>query len=346
MHGEAVRGRRLLQIVSEDNAADHFCRWRELPAFAAIEAHPLTGAFSRSYYPRVFEGQRQRASFAVVADGQPLLIALVTVGPGVIDYFGQPVSLFIAPDADADQVLESALQHLSDIAGGSAELAIREDGAAGERPALSRVCAARGLRAQLRYSGVCDLTAGEAGVRSGLRHSFRSLVNWGRTNLRMSYVNRDTPDRTAFDTYRGFHREVAGRDTRAAASWDAMFAWIASGWGELSLGRLPTGELVAGTMVVDGATTSYYASGVYDRTRFDKPLGHWPVHNAMLRSALRGRMRFDLGEIPVEGTVSPKEFAIGKFKKGFVRDVTPWTKWTADGEPRCRARCIAHVATE
>ena len=59
-----------------------------------------------------------------------------------------------------------------------------------------------------------------------------------------------------------------------------MFDWISSGRGELVLGYLGE-DLVAGTLVVDGATTALYASGVYDRDRFDKPLAHYPLWFAM-----------------------------------------------------------------
>ena len=111
-----------------------------------------------------------------------------------------------------------------------------------------------------------------------------------------------------------------------------MFEWIVSGNGELALGYLESGELVAGTMVVDGSNVAYYASGVYDRNRFDKPIAHWPLHNAILRSRARGLLWLDSGDIPQKGTVTDKEFAIGFFKSGFATEVREWTNWTYQGK--------------
>ena len=107
-----------------------------------------------------------------------------------------------------------------------------------------------------------------------------------------------------------------------------MFDWIAAGGGELALGRLATGELVSGTMVVDGSKVAYYASGVYDRERFDKPMAHYPLYDAILRAGLRGKTTFDLGDIPQIGTVSQKEHAIGYFKRGFATSIETGIVWT------------------
>jgi hypothetical protein len=153
------------------------------------------------------------------------------------------------------------------------------------------------------------------------------LVNWGQRNLKIDCVGAAKPDRDLFTRYREFHAVVAGRVTRGEKSWDAMFDWIAAGHGELVLGFLASGELVAGTIVVDGATTSYYASGVYDRERFDQPLGHWPLWLAMTRSAERGMRAFDLGDLPLGGTGTEKEYSIGYFKRGFATTIASWISW-------------------
>ena len=68
--------------------------------------------------------------------------------------------------------------------------------------------------------------------------------------------------------------------------------------------------------LVDTPASTYYLSGIYDRARFDKPLAHWPLWQAMLRSHQRGRTVFELGDVPLEGAASPKEVSIGYFKRG------------------------------
>ncbi|MEK7246395.1 MAG: hypothetical protein AAB223_10300, partial [Pseudomonadota bacterium] len=70
-----------------------------------------------------------------------------------------------------------------------------------------------------------------------------------------------------------------------------------------------------------------YASGVYDRDRFEKPLGHWPVFDALVRAGRRGILRYDLGEVHPRGAASDKEVQIGFFKKGFTERIVIWFEW-------------------
>jgi len=330
-----------LQIVSGERFAASLAQWCTSPAFAAIEAHPLSGAFGRGYYPAVFGEQRADASFAVTEADRPLLIALCSIGERELDYFGAPLRLFVATglgEGAASRAVNAAFAHLDTLAGqgGIDHIRICDDASLGKLSLVGKQCLNRRATPALRLTGLCTLEGGEAGMREGLRKSFQSLINWGKRNLTMQTVNAANPDRVLFGRYREFHAAVAGRVTRSAQSWDAMFDWVAGGRGELVLGFLSGGELVTGTMVVDGTETAYYASGVYDRERFDQPLGHWPLWLAMLNSAARGMRRFELGDLPLPGSGNDKEFAIGYFKRGFATSIETWILWrwsvTADAE--------------
>ncbi len=320
-----------LQILTAAESANQFELWRALPSFSSIDNHPLSGAFSRKYYPLVFGGDRRDATFAVIKDGKPELIALCSVGADTVDYFGQPVAFFgdVTASEDPNSSVEKAFDHLAALAGLHRNISI-SDTAGEQATSVGTACYERGFLARRNFRGLCNLSVGEAGLRAALRRRYRPMVNWGRKNLRMSFVNASNPDHSAFEQYQAFHARIAGRRTRPQDTWDAMFGWIAGGNGELVLGYL--GEnLVAGTMVVDGRTTACYASGVYDREHFDKPLGHWPMHTAIVRSAGRGLKWFDIGDIPTEGTVNMKEYNIGQFKKGFVTEISAWTNWIRAG---------------
>jgi hypothetical protein len=139
-------------------------------------------------------------------------------------------------------------------------------------------------------------------------------------------VGRDNNDRALFDSYQAFHLKIAGHETRSQASWDAIYTWISAGGGELTLGSLD-GELVSGTLVLYGSSIARYGSGVYDRTRFDKPLAHWPLWLAMQRSAEHGFEIFDIGDLPFAGTAPDKEINIGYFKRGFATRVSTSIEW-------------------
>lgn len=319
-------------IVTAEDAGQTFEGWCLDADFADIEARPSYGKFGRSYYPAVCGEAAYDQSFAVMQGERPVLLVLCAVRGDALDYFGLPVGMFrrrgLEDDAEHAAVA-SAFQHLDILAGRGHGYQVTVDDAE-SRGTLSAVgiqCVNRRAQASLRTTGICDLTGGEAAMRRSLRKSFRSLINWGRTNLKIEVVCSNDPNRNLFDSYQKFHREVAGRITRPQLSWDIMFEFIANGRGELVLGSLDS-ELVAGTLVVDGSNTSLYASGVYDRNRFDKPMAHWPLWSAIIRSAGRGMASFELGDLPLSGSASEKEFAIGYFKRGFASSIATSIVWT------------------
>ena len=183
---------------------------------------------------------------------------------------------------------------------------------------IDLVCINHGARPHLRIHAVIDLDHDEKNIRRHLRKSYRSLVNWGRDNIRTLYINIENPDRQLFDQYSNFHAKVGGKVHYGHAYWDVYWNEITAGRGELSLGYLNDGHLAVGTLVIYAGEIAYYASGVYDRNRLDKPLGHFPVFDSIIRANKRGLAMYDLGEIFPSGTVPEKEVQIGFFKRGFA----------------------------
>lgn len=321
----------MLAIVPVVEEPARFAKWREVPGLSAIEAYPTDGAYGRRFFPAVYGDRRRDVSFAVTEDDEPLLLTIATAGDGELDWFGRPIRIFFRADLSAAveaAALRTAFMHLDALAEQhrAQHIRVQDDGNFGALSALGEQCLNRHAAATLHLAALADLTGGETGLRRDLRKSFKSLINWGRRNLSIAIVARDSPDRALFDRYQDFHLAVAGRKTRPQASWDAIYEWITAGGGELVLGSLD-GALVSGTLIIYGASVAHYASGVYDRTRFDKPLAHWPLWLSMLHSAERNLPVFNLGEIPLPGTVSDKEIKIGFFKRGFATRIASWLEW-------------------
>jgi hypothetical protein len=64
-----------------------------------------------------------------------------------------------------------------------------------------------------------------------------------------------------------------------------------------------------------------YAVGAYDRTLFDKPLGHIVQHVAIEMMQSLGLVWYRIGERPYIQDLpspTPKQLAIGEFKQGFA----------------------------
>jgi hypothetical protein len=299
------------------------------PAFAEVEAYPHTGSFGRTYHAAV-HGKRD-CSFAVIADGTPALICLCAPLDRKLSFYGMPLRFVGRRDLNCEVrrvVLQSAFLHLDKVtkAQGLYEVLVmdeRSDSTIGD------ACYIRGGTKNPHPVAYVDLTAGPAAWRSALRKSSRSLINWGRRNLSICYLNNETPDRALFDQYRAFHAEVAGRVTRGIDSWNVMYEWIVRGGGELILAFLE-GKLVAGSMFIDGTAISIYASAVYDRAQFDKPLAHYPVWLGIERAQARGMKRLELGPVPPKGTVPEKEYHIGYFKRGFATHIETQSIWRWD----------------
>jgi len=318
-----------LSIVT---AADHpeiFTRWRDVDGRFPVNSTVRYGAFARHYYSIAFANSRRDASFAVVDRDAPRLLVMATIGAGHLDYYGSPARLFRA-DPDDEAAIAAAFAHLDGLMESDSvrNAAIVDAAPAGLLSPIGEACLNRHFRPSLHLTAWADISEGELSLRRGLRKSYKSLLNWGKTNMVISVVNQEAPDRAQFDRYRAFHHAVAGRAVRAQDTWDAFYSWIEAGHAELVLGSLPDGELVAGTMVGDAAGSAYYLSGVYDRERFDKPMAHWPLWVAMLRARERGVLRFELGDVPLEGTATPKEVAIGFFKRGFATEIVTSLVWT------------------
>lgn len=307
---------------------DAFAGARTAEAFEERNAHPVYGDFATVYYPIVFGESLEDCSFLVTDGGAPALFVQCSLREGVLSHYGFPVRFHFGAGleaADALRCARLALGHMDETATakGIREAHISGGPADGLLSPVDRACLDRAGRPELRMRAEADLSRPEDSLRRDVRDSYRSLINWGRRNVRLVYVNAENPDRGLIDDYADFHARTARRTVHGDATWAALFEHIAAGRGEAAMGYLDGGELVAGSMVVDGDLTALYFSAVYDRDRFDKPMAHWPLFDAMVRAKARGRRYFDLGEFFAQGTADEKEYNIGFFKKGFTsRHVT------------------------
>ena len=311
-------------------AADH----AEFPAW---DDHPLYGRFGRNLGAAI-NADRQRhtsAHFAVVDNGVPIVLVPATYDDDAVSMYGHPLTLAMRNGLGRKrqkQAFAAAFERLRQVACEHAVKRIRILGTDSGNPlqAVDLACIDQRASPQSHIHGVVDTVHDEQSIHRQLRDSYRSLVNWGREQLEQVYINADNPDRKRFDLYPAFHDKIAGAAHYNDAYWDTYWNDIVNGRGELSLGFLSDGQLVTGTMVIDAAATAYYASGVYERELFDKPLGHFPVFDSIVRAGQRGMTRYDLGEIYPDGAASEKEVQIGFFKKGFTSTFVLRTVWVLD----------------
>lgn len=320
---------RNFKIVSSEIDRDAFDIILKDPAFAEIEQQPQAGVYGRAYYPAVY-GERHRShSFAILQQEKPILVVLCSSVEGVLGLHGLPLRIFARAGMDSN-LFEAAIgeafaqfDRLIELHN-FREILVRERASA-ILSAIGEACVRRKAVPAVALIGVVDLEAGPAVWKRSLRKRFQQFINWGKRNLEIRYLNAENFSIEAFDVYRMFHAEIAGRVTRPRESWDEMYRAVKDGRGELLLANLD-GKLAAGSLFIDGTCVTLYMNGVYDRN-LDKPLAHFMMWHGIERARERGMKSLQLGDIHIQGAVDDKRYQIGYFKRGFATHTETYLDW-------------------
>lgn len=320
------------RICAHCDDPEAYLALREGGAFKNLNRDPIYGDFGLSYYPKA-NADSADSSFIVCNSDKPLLLVQAATRDTCLDHYGFPIRLKFAdalqPDARR-KTLAIGVRRLKEIAEANdlSEFVVRDDSKPeGVLSAIGTEMYNNGGTPKVEMRAVVDLTIDDDVIHRSVRKSYTSLINKGRREFDLVFVNRENLDRQKFDEYQKFHLRIAGRVTRPQESWDAMWDTISRGKGELLLSYLNQEDLVGANLVADGSETSTYVSAVYDRTLFDMPLGHWPLYCSILRSKERGLKRFDLGNLPTSNDASKKERGIGDFKRGFATHIETSVAW-------------------
>ena len=287
-----------------------------------------------AYYHAASADVVQDLSFGYYDGERPAIIVSCSKGSsGALDRFGFPIEIWCDPDLS-----DPILLRLSRDLGGELANVAREAGLdrvilrtpSDKRLAglLAARYTAQGYFPEATFPIAFALDKDDAELLAACRSGHRQQIRSGMKCYALDFVGVSAPDRTKFEAFRQLHAEVAGRVTRPAASWDRMFDMLAAGDGDLAL-TLVDCELLGGTLMLDAGNTSYYASGAYVRSHFDKPLAHFPLYTCICRARDRGRMRAHLGELSASlVATSDKEKSIASFKSGFSNMVESSLVWT------------------
>lgn len=185
---------------------------------------------------------------------------------------------------------------------------------------VSRLLLDLGGTAAARFSQVIDLSVPEPQLRSQIRKSYKSLINWGAKNLKLRLLDPASVTPAAIEEFRQLHIEVAGRETRTKRSWEIQLEMIQQNEAFAILGDLD-GALVTAALFVHSPKYCLYGVSASKRELFEKPLGHIILWTAIQQAKKIGCKYFESGEqyFPNQGTPPPtgKELNISAFKKGF-----------------------------
>lgn len=173
-----------------------------------------------------------------------------------------------------------------------------------------------------------ELSASPEHSWTGLRKSYRSLINKWRQDLSTSVVTqRDTDSKiTAYvDELARIHAEAAGRLVYDARLWDAARDLIDEGSAACVLVHADA-EAVGGVLLILDDSRSSYAIAAFDRDLMAEglPLGHTALWAAIKWLGEEGFTRLHLGTSPTPPPTEGKEAGIDHFKRGFATVLAPW----------------------
>ncbi len=177
----------------------------------------------------------------------------------------------------------------------------------------------RGAVLRTTHESYVDLEQPFATLKSRFRKSYRALINSGRALWQVQRVTSTEPG--IWEEFRLLHQEVAGKVTRPIETWQAQYDALCHGAAFLITLRNGEGKLVGGGFFQVSQQEGLYAVAAYDRSLFDKPLGHVVQAEAIEYMQQLGLRWYRLGARPFPQDLpapSPKELSIGEFKAGFA----------------------------
>ena len=172
-----------------------------------------------------------------------------------------------------------------------------------------------------------ELTPDTQTIKTNIRKSYKSLINWGKNNLSLEIIDQDNANYEEFDKIRQLHIEVSGYETRSKSTWDNQYEQICNGETFAITGKIDK-EVVTASIFSNNYENCLYRVGVSKRELFDKPMSHALIWEAICYAKKIGCRTFNLGkqEFPNQGSKLPseKELGISRFKRGFGGKTACW----------------------
>lgn len=181
-----------------------------------------------------------------------------------------------------------------------------------------------GAQATLRHELFVDLSLDLDAIKARFRKSYRSLITSGTRTWRVGTMTSSDP--STWSEFRELHLQVSGRITRSADSWDLQHRAIVQGDAFLVFLRDSEDKMVGGGFFSTTRDECAYGVGTYDRSLFEKPLGHVVQYCAIELMKARELRWYKIGQRPYpseQPRATDKEFSIAEFKQGFATHLFP-----------------------
>lgn len=259
----------------------------------------------------LYEGVTEDCSFLVMAENNPLLLAVCdVVGDGQMKC-GQEAVVLIAltesiPDW-AERLAISQLRHLARWSGASM-VVFDNDGSSATQDWLKD---SPHFSYTIAHCAI-DLSQPMDAIRRDYRETHRQQVAWGRKNLRVEIIEHPASlYQPLCQLYRDGSKLIPEFTEK---SLDQPGIRMLAAW---------MGDSLASVVVLtDCGRSTYYAAGAR-MGGSPKPLTHVLIDAAIEDAKARGQEKFSFGVIPRDASASAKLRGIAGFKQGFGPAIRP-----------------------
>ena len=318
-----------LDVVLRHDAPDEWQRLLDHTAYVPVGYTPAMLDYQSAYFLGS-DAASIEASIMIMNDRKPCAVWPLLLRSGVassaLSSSGTPLLPPLFRQDTPSKTVKSIVTRCHALAEdhcrqlGSASYAGQEPFDSGEGLGEWYLQAMRsGAAASVGHEMFIDLSLPLQEIRAAIRKSYKPLISMGERLWTASICSSAAPD--LWDEFRQLHLEVAGRSTRSLESWEKQHRAIAAGDAFFVHLREPAGRMVGGALFHLSRDEGLYAVGAYDRTLFDKPLGHLVQYHAINEMKRRGLKWYRIGQCAFPGDHPPptaKEVAISHFKQGFA----------------------------
>ena len=302
---------------------------------------PASIAFVREYYGHChFED----CSFIVMDENVPILgiMACLKICDNQMELsaYGRPLLYLENRQASHSQCQRAIKQMKNELDkvlqnGSATSLYYLDCLYSGNLSPLGKYLLNRGAVAYPNFTQLITLEVPEDQLRSQVRKSYKSLINWGLKNLGIKILDSNNIEMKDIMAFRDLHIQESGREVRSKRSWELQYEMVRQREAFVIQGCLK-GELVASGLFLHSTRLCYYGVSAANRGKFDKPISHGIIMKAILHAKEIGCEFFEIGEqqYPRQGPTIPsnKELGISTFKGGFGGSVVVRMEIRQSGE--------------
>lgn len=262
-----------------------------------VRSHYYTTENFKRYQSEYLNREFEDLSFTVFSDEGPIVSVSVMAEVGKYSFFDFPLRPYVAEGARPVEILGAMSLVKKKIVSDCKQRGV-DKVLFYENSFLNKCFQDQIQNVHLIKHYYIDLSFDDNEIKNKVRKSYKSLINWGMKNLKTVIVDKNSPSEDLFESFRQFHIEVAGRETRSKRSWEIQYEMLKEG--EVSLVLCYLNEsLVSGAMCMNGLEIGYYGIAINNREMMaDKvALGHWPVIASAQLAKKHGLKKYTMCEI-------------------------------------------------